>query len=270
MKIITSYQEFKEFRSTIESISFVPTMGNLHKGHMALIDKAKSYDSHVSASIFINPLQFNDASDFNNYPRSLEEDIALLSKHGCDSVFIPDSSMLENIKEIKAPDTALYLCGMNRPGHFDGVLTIVNKFFEITKPTRSFFGKKDFQQLTLIKNFVKENNLPIEIISVDTVREQNGLAMSSRNNRLSEFDREKASKLYNTLTSIKDNSNKLSNEMIKSFKHELTKEGFDVDYLTVCNPITLKDLGDFNSKPILVAIAASISGIRLIDNILID
>ena len=245
-------------------------MGNLHKGHMALIDKAKSYDSHVSASIFINPLQFNDASDFNNYPRSLEEDIALLSKHGCDSVFIPDSSMLENIKEIKAPDTALYLCGMNRPGHFDGVLTIVNKFFEITKPTRSFFGKKDFQQLTLIKNFVKENNLPIEIISVDTVREQNGLAMSSRNNRLSEFDREKASKLYNTLTSIKDNSNKLSNEMIKSFKHELTKEGFDVDYLTVCNPITLKDLGDFNSKPILVAIAASISGIRLIDNILID
>ena len=270
MKIITSYQEFKEFRSTIESISFVPTMGNLHKGHMALIDKAKSYDSHVSASIFINPLQFNDASDFNNYPRSLEEDIALLSKHGCDSVFIPDSSMLENIKEIKAPDTALYLCGMNRPGHFDGVLTIVNKLFEITKPTRSFFGKKDFQQLILIKNFVKENNLPIEIISVDTVREQNGLAMSSRNNRLSEFDREKASKLYNTLTSIKDNSNKLSNEMIKSFKHELTKEGFDVDYLTVCNPITLKDLGDFNSKPILVAIAASISGIRLIDNILID
>ena len=270
MKIITTYQQFVEFRSTIESISFVPTMGNLHKGHMALIDKAKSYDSHVSASIFINPLQFNDASDFNNYPRSLEEDIALLSKHGCDSVFIPDSSMLENIKEIKAPDTALYLCGMNRPGHFDGVLTIVNKFFEITKPTRSFFGKKDFQQLTLIKNFVKENNLPIEIISVDTVREQNGLAMSSRNNRLSEFDREKASKLYNTLTSIKDNSNKLSNEMIKSFKHELTKEGFDVDYLTVCNPITLKDLGDFNSKPILVAIAASISGIRLIDNILID
>ena len=270
MKIITSYQEFKEFRSTIESISFVPTMGNLHKGHMALIDKAKSYDSHVSASIFINPLQFNDASDFKNYPKSLDDDIALLSKHGCDSLFVPDSSILENIKEIKAPDTALYLCGMNRPGHFDGVLTIVNKLFEITKPTRSFFGKKDFQQLILIKNFVKENNLPIEIISVDTVREQNGLAMSSRNNRLSEFDREKASKLYNTLTSIKDNSNKLSNEMIKSFKHELTKEGFDVDYLTVCNPITLKDLGDFNSKPILVAIAASISGIRLIDNILID
>ena len=270
MKIITSYQEFKELRSTIESISFVPTMGNLHKGHMALIDKARSYDSHVTASIFINPLQFNDASDFNNYPKSLDDDITLLSKHGCDSLFVPDSSILENIKEIKASDTALYLCGMNRPGHFDGVLTIVNKLFEITKPTRSFFGKKDFQQLTLIKNFVKENNLSIEIISVDTVREQNGLAMSSRNNRLSEFDREKASKLYNTLTSIKDNSNKLSNEMIKSFKHELTKEGFDVDYLTVCNPITLKDLGDFNSKPMLAAIAASISGIRLIDNILID
>ena len=99
-------------------------MGNLHKGHMALIDKAKSYDSHVSASIFINPLQFNDASDFNNYPKSLDDDIGLLSKHGCDSVFIPDSSILENIKEIKAPDTALYLCGMNRPGHFLSLIHI--------------------------------------------------------------------------------------------------------------------------------------------------
>ncbi len=245
-------------------------MGNLHNGHMALIDKAKSYDSHVTASIFINPLQFNDDSDFSNYPKSLDEDIALLSKHGCDSVFIPDSSILENIKDIKAPDTALYLCGRNRPGHFDGVLTIVNKLFEITKPTRSFFGKKDFQQLTLIKNFVSENNLPIEIISVDTVREPNGLAMSSRNNRLSQSDREKASELYKTLSLIRDNSNNLSNEIIKSHKDELMRQGFDVDYLSVCNPISLKDLEDFNSKPILVAVAASISGIRLIDNILID
>ena len=101
MKIITAYQEFKEFRNSIKSISFVPTMGNLHKGHMALIDKARSYDSHISASIFINPLQFNDASDFNNYPKSLDDDIALLSKHGCDSVYIPNSSILENIKKIK-------------------------------------------------------------------------------------------------------------------------------------------------------------------------
>ena len=245
-------------------------MGNLHKGHMALIDKAKSYDSHVTASIFINPLQFNDDSDFNNYPKSLDEDIALLSKHGCDSVFIPDSSILENIKDIKAPDTALYLCGRNRPGHFDGVLTIVNKLFEITKPTRSFFGKKDFQQLILINNFVKENNLPTEIISVDTVRELNGLAMSSRNNRLSESDREKASKLYKTLSLIKDNLNNLSKKMIKNYKDELIRQGFDVDYLSICDPITLKDHVDFNSRPILVAIAASISGIRLIDNILID
>ncbi|MDB3996860.1 pantoate--beta-alanine ligase, partial [Gammaproteobacteria bacterium] len=172
--------------------------------------------------------------------------------------------------EIKAPDAALYLCGKNRTGHFDGVLTIVNKLFEITKPTRSFFGKKDFQQLTLIKNFVKENNLSIDIISVDTVREPSGLAMSSRNNRLSKSDREKASKLYNTLCLIKDNLDILSNEIIMSYKDDLIWQGFDVDYLTVCNPMTLKDPGDFNSKPILVAIAASISGIRLIDNILID
>ena len=149
-------------------------------------------------------------------------------------------------------------------------MTIVNKLFEITKPTRSFFGKKDFQQLTLIKNFVSENNLPIEIISVDTVREPNGLAMSSRNNRLSESDREMASELYKTLSLIRDNSNDLSKKIIKSHKDELMRQGFDVDYLSVCDPISLKDLEDFNSKPILVAIAASISGIRLIDNILID
>jgi len=270
LKIITAYQEFKEFRNTIESVSFVPTMGNLHKGHMALIDKAKSYNSHVTASIFINPLQFNDDIDFNNYPKSLDEDIALLSKHGCDSVFIPDSSILENIKDIKAPDAALNLCGRNRPGHFDGVLTIVNKLFEITNPTRSIFGKKDFQQLTLIKNFVIENNLPIKIISVDTVRELNGLAMSSRNNRLSQSDREKASKLYKTLSLIKDNSNNLSKKMIKNHKDELIQQGFDVDYLSACDPICLKDLVDLSSRPMLVAVAASISGIRLIDNILID
>jgi len=270
LKIITAYQEFKDFRNSIESVSFVPTMGNLHNGHMALIDKAKSYDSHVVASIFINPLQFNDASDFKNYPKSIDDDIAILSEHGCDSLFIPDSSILEDIKEIKAPDKALYLCGMNRPGHFDGVLTIVNKLFEIIKPSRSFFGKKDFQQLTLISNFVKENNLPIEIISVDTVREQNGLAMSSRNNRLSESDREKASKLYKTLNAIKENSHNLSYELINKHKDELTQQGFVIDYLSVCSPDSLKNLEDFNSRPILVAIAASISGIRLIDNILID
>jgi pantoate--beta-alanine ligase len=245
-------------------------MGNLHKGHMALIDKAKSYDSHVMASIFINPLQFNDTSDFNNYPKSLDNDIDLLSKHGCDSVFIPNSSILDKIKEIKAPDKALYLCGMNRPGHFDGVLTIVNKLFEITKPTRSFFGKKDFQQLRLIKDFIKEKNLSIEIISVDTVRELNGLALSSRNNRLSDSDKEKAAMLYKTLNTIKEKSDNLSYEMIQMYKDELTQQGFTVDYLSVCNPSTLKDLKDFHKKPILVAIAASISGIRLIDNILID
>ena len=270
MKIITEYQKFKDFRNTLNSISFVPTMGNLHKGHMALIDNARSHDSHITASIFINPLQFNDASDFKNYPKSLDNDIALLSKHGCDSVFIPNSSILEDIKEIKAPDTALYLCGANRPGHFDGVLTIVNKLFELIKPSRAFFGKKDFQQLTLIKNFVKENNMPIEIISVDTIRELNGLAMSSRNNRLSESDRKKASKLYKTLSAIKANSNNLSREMIKYHKDDLTEQGFDVDYLSVCNPNSLKDLKNFNLKPMLVAIAASIGGIRLIDNILID
>jgi len=245
-------------------------MGNLHNGHMTLIDNAKSYNSHVTALIFINPLQFNDASDFKNYPKSLDDDIALLSKHGCDSVYIPNSSILENIKKIKAPDIASNLCGMNRPGHFDGVLTIVNKLFEITKPARAFFGKKDFQQLTLIKNFVKDNNLPIEIISVDTVRELNGLAMSSRNNRLSESDRERAAKLYETLCSIKDNSDNLSYELIESHKNKLIQQGFDVDYLSVCDPNTLKDLENVNSNPMLVAIAASISGIRLIDNILID
>ena len=216
MKIITAYQEFKEFRNSIKSISFVPTMGNLHKGHMALIDKAKSYDSHVSASIFINPLQFNDASDFNNYPKTYDEDIIKLKESGCDILFIPDESILKGIKQIKAPQVANFLCGKNRPGHFDGVLTIVNRLFDIVKPSKAYFGKKDYQQFLLVSDFIDKNNLPIEIIGIDTVRENNGLALSSRNNHLNDFEKNVASNLFIVLNEIANNLDEIDGAYLDS------------------------------------------------------
>ena len=268
MKIITGYQEFKDIRAELSEVSFIPTMGNLHAGHMSLLERAKTYNNHISVSIFINPLQFNDKDDYINYPKTLDADLELLNEYGCDSVFIPDATILEGINKIKAPIKSSFLCGANRPGHFDGVLTIVNRLFEIVKPTYSFFGNKDYQQLLLISDYVKEKNLPITIISVDTVREHDGLALSSRNNRLSQDDRSKASSLYRALCAIK-NEEYISSNFIQSQKKILEQQGFTVDYISPCNPGTLEKALDFNERPMLIAIAASINGIRLIDNIII-
>ena len=268
MKIITGYQEYIDFRAQLLEVSFIPTMGNLHSGHMSLLEKAKTYNNHTSVSIFINPLQFNDRDDFTSYPKTLDADLELLNESGCDSVFIPDATILDDIYKINAPTKSSFLCGANRPGHFDGVLTIINRLFEIVEPTYSFFGSKDYQQLLLISDYVKEKNLPITIISVDTVRENDGLAMSSRNNRLSQDDRNKASSLYRTLCAIK-NEEYISSYFIQSQKDLLEQQGFTLDYLSPCNPNTLEKVSDFNERPMLVAVAASISGIRLIDNIII-
>ena len=141
-------------RAELSEVSFIPTMGNLHAGHMSLLERAKTYNNHISVSIFINPLQFNDKDDYINYPKTLDSDLELLNQRGCDSVFIPDATILEGINKIKAPIKSSFLCGANRPGHFDGVLTIVNRLFEIVKPTYSFFGNKDYQQLLLISDYV--------------------------------------------------------------------------------------------------------------------
>ena len=244
-------------------------MGNLHVGHASLIDKASNYNDPIFTSIFVNPLQFNDKKDFERYPITLDNDIKILESYNCSCLYLPDESILDNISKINAPSKANFLCGLDRPGHFDGVLTIVNKLFEIIKPSRAFFGLKDYQQLILISDFVNHNNLPIEIISAETVRDKNGLAMSSRNNHLSESDKLIASELYKALRIIEENKEKISKEFIDQITDKLITFGFSLDYLQLCDLNTLDQIEDMSKKPILIAIAANFKGIRLIDNIII-
>ena len=242
-------------------------MGNLHKGHISLLKKGLEIGKPTIVSIFVNPLQFNDLSDYKNYPITLEKDIEILKENKCDCLYIPDKSILNNIKEIKASKKSQYLCGLHRPGHFDGVLTILNKFFILLKPSHVIFGLKDFQQYILVKEFIKTTNSPIDIIGVETARDENGLALSSRNGLLSKKDLNKASLIYKTLLDIKNKSNSLSYDFLNSKKNYLIQEGFDIDYLETFNVETLQTSYRINNHSIIVAIAASIGGIRLIDNI---
>ena len=171
MKIFRSIKEFELARKDLKDLSYVPTMGNLHKGHISLIDLAKNYNNKIISTIYINPLQFNDKNDFQKYPKTLDRDIELLSESGCDYLLIPDDSILDEIKQIKAPlKLANKLCGLNRPGHFDGVLTILNRLFKIVRPQMVVFGKKDYQQLIIVKDFIESNNLPIIVKSSEIIR----------------------------------------------------------------------------------------------------
>ena len=269
MKIYNSIQEFINIKDNLSELTFVPTMGNLHQGHISLIDLAKQYENEIISSIYINRLQFNDMNDYEKYPKSLQSDIHLLERNGCDHLLIPDESILDDIKLIKAPSKSKKLCGKNRPGHFDGVLTILNKFFKIINPKISIFGKKDYQQFLLVKEFVIKNHSNIKIIGGDTIREDSGLALSSRNNLLSEEEKHIASSIYKVLCDIQSSKNLLNKKLLDNKKKYLTKLGFEVDYLTTCDASTLEESLSIDTNDLLVAIAAKLGEVRLIDNILI-
>tara|TARA_B100000941_G_scaffold268859_1_gene225765 strand:+ start:228 stop:1046 length:819 start_codon:yes stop_codon:yes gene_type:complete len=265
--VFNSIKEFNEIKDDLGNLSFIPTMGNLHRGHISLIDTAKQYKNKVIASIYINKLQFNDKNDYLNYPKTIENDINILDKHGCDYVLIPDDSIVENILNIKAPPKSNKLCGQSRPGHFDGVLTILNKFFQIINPEIVFFGKKDYQQFVLVRDFIRDNNLNIEIVGVDTVRNDSGLALSSRNNLLSNQEKIIATELYKALKDIAYNKTFLDSNLIDLKKDYLKSLGINVDYLISCDCDTFEECYKISEKDILVAVAAYIGKIRLIDNI---
>ena len=269
MKIYNSISEFIKIKDNLPELTFVPTMGNLHQGHISLIDIAKQYENEIISSIYINRLQFNDKNDYEKYPKSLDSDIKLLERNGCDYLLIPDESILDDIKLIKASSKSNKLCGKNRPGHFDGVLTILNKFFELINPKISIFGKKDYQQFLLVKEFVIKNYSNIKIIGGDTIREDSGLALSSRNNLLSEKEKHIASSIYKVLCDIKSSKNLLNKELLDNKKKYLTKLGFEVDYLTICDASTLEDSFSIDTNNLLVAIAVKLGKVRLIDNILL-
>lgn len=249
MKIISKTKEMIELRKKLKGkIGFVPTMGALHEGHISLVKRSVNENDITAVSIYVNPTQFNDPNDLKNYPKTIEKDIELLKKHKTDIVFTP------NYKEIY-PDNYTYritetsiskiLCGRFRPGHFDGVLTVVMKLLNIIKPHKAYFGYKDFQQYLLIKGMVKAFFIDSQIIGCPTVREKDGLAKSSRNMLLGELSRKKAPLIYKTIkdTSISD----------KEAKKILENEGFEVDYIETLWGRRFA--------------AARIGGIRLIDNV---
>ena len=234
---------------------FVPTMGALHAGHAALISAARKRSSHVVVSIFINPLQFNDPKDLEKYPRTPDHDRELALAAGASEVWFPTVEEIypSNPELVKAGPIGEVFEGFSRPGHFDGVLTVVKRLFDLVQPDFAIFGEKDFQQLFLIKQMVRNFNLPIEIIAHPTIREADGLAFSSRNIRLSPEDRAKAAIIYKALNSSRDQMNAVL----------ASEPAWKTDYATVINPENFKE--EFAPKQRAI-IAGWIGGIRLIDN----
>lgn len=283
MQIIQTASELRNALKRQDNIAFVPTMGNLHAGHIHLVKLAKQHASCVVASIFVNPLQFSPTEDLANYPRTLAADCEKLAAAGCDIVFTPSVSEIyptfdgKNIRQtmtIDPPPIANVLCGATRLSHFAGVATVVMKLFNMVQPDVAVFGKKDFQQLFIIKEMVRQFNLPIEIIAGETVREANGLALSSRNGYLTDTQRASASQLNNALQSIVNqikNGNKDFVQLEQQASVQLSKQDWDVDYISIRSSTTLQPASALD-KNLIVLGAAKITNktsgkTRLIDNI---
>ncbi|TDQ41501.1 pantoate--beta-alanine ligase [Aureibacillus halotolerans] len=264
-------------RSDGKTIGFVPTMGFLHEGHAALLKQARLENDLVVLSIFVNPTQFGPNEDFETYPRSLETDLDVAKRHGVDVVFTPAASEMypqrDLLASMSAGEAATKLCGASRPGHFDGVLIVVLKLFQLTQPNRAYFGRKDAQQVAVVKGMVKEYFLPIEIRTVATVREEDGLAKSSRNSRLTEGERQEASILYKSLsvveTLIKNAGDSTSSEAIENKWQAFLEENLSlgkVDYATLYSFPDLQPVKDL-SAPWIAAVAVQFPSARLIDNV---
>ncbi|MFK7807774.1 MAG: pantoate--beta-alanine ligase, partial [Saprospiraceae bacterium] len=277
-KISDLEKELAELRRKGLSTCFVPTMGALHQGHMSLVEKAKSVADLVVCSIFVNPAQFNEESDLDKYPRTIGADLKLLDQEGCHIVFIPEAKDIyakNEFSSLQADYGSLTstLEGEKRPGHFDGVATVVNRLFEIIQPNKACFGLKDFQQISIIRAMVKERRLPIEIIGCEIVREPSGLAMSSRNSLLKKEDLEHAAIIHKSMNWISQNMEKESfGKLREKAILNIEKAGLlKTEYLEFVDPDTFdkKDVSK-SEKPVVVLFAGWISGVRLIDNILVQ
>ncbi len=276
MLIVNSVLEVREAIKTWqlngERVAFVPTMGNLHAGHLHLVSLAQKKADRVVVSIFVNPNQFGVGEDFETYPRTEHEDQEKLATEHVDLLFQP------SVAEIYTPDAKTVVtvtglsdmyCGASRPGHFSGVSTVVCKLFNIVQPNIALFGLKDFQQLTVIKTMVRDLNIPVEIIGVDTVRESSGLAMSSRNGYLNEDEKRLAPKLYRSLSAARDAilaGNHAYAEIEQQALQFLQQAGFNPDYFSVCRSSDLQKACAEDVDLVLLA-AAKLGKTRLIDNI---
>ena len=278
MILIKNSQTFtaliKEEKAKKVKIGFVPTMGALHAGHLSLIKFARQKCELVVCSIFVNPIQFNVASDLANYPRPIENDIQLLVQEGCDILFHPEVDEIYGNGLVKDSSSDFgnlthLLEGAIRPGHFDGVVTIVKKLFQLCEPDEVFFGQKDYQQCLVIETLIQRNFPNIVFNICPILREENGLAMSSRNIRLSAEERKISHRIYKVLKDLKDNWQTQHWEIaLKNARHILSEAPFKLEYLCVCNAKTLDSIDNFEDNAIAL-VAVQLGNTRLIDNILL-
>jgi len=258
-------------RSARKIIGFVPTMGNLHQGHLNLVREARKLCDVVVVSIFVNPIQFGPNEDFDNYPRTLEQDQQLLAEVGCDIVFAPSVEQMYGNKprltNISVSDITNDLCGLQRPGHFDGVAVVVTKLFNMVQPNYAFFGEKDYQQLAVIRQFVQDLNIPLEVIGVPIARAEDGLALSSRNGYLTEQERQTAPLIYRSLKAAEQQlyEGVVLDAVLTGIRQTLTDAGFVVDYIEARTP-ELQKIDEF-SQDLVLFIAAKLGKTRLIDNL---
>lgn len=280
MKVLKSKKTLIDYierqREMGKKIGFAPTMGALHQGHISLYEAAKKENDEIISSIFINPTQFNNPDDFKKYPKTLDSDLEMLEKAGVDAVYVPDVEDIypEEMKSKKYDFDGLEneMEGKQRPGHFDGVGTVVEELFRQVKPHNAYFGEKDFQQLAIIKKLVEKLKLSIKIHGVPTMREKNGLAMSSRNLRLTEKERDDAKIIYETLTKVNDWFRVVSVKEIKERVHEIFENTeFKLEYFIIANEETLKETDFFyKDKNYRAFIVVHVRDVRLIDNIHLD
>lgn len=278
MRVISALDTLSDVISTFvkkgETIGFVPTMGALHEGHLSLVNKSKKQNEVTVVSVFVNPLQFNNATDLEKYPRVIEEDIELLKQQEIDVVFIPSEEELyasKPIVSINFGPLAQTLEGEFREGHFEGVGVIVSKLLHLVNPTRAYFGLKDLQQFFLIRTMCRDLSFPCEIIGVETIRESSGLALSSRNNRLSDKGKADAAVIFEGLTRIKIGiENGLQLDVILEEARNLYEgqENFELEYLEAVDPKNLSKVDRYDSlNELAVCVAGYVEGIRLIDNL---
>jgi len=262
------------WRNDGETIAFVPTMGNLHQGHLALVEQAKKIATRVVVSIFVNPMQFSKGGDFDCYPRTLAQDSDALEKCGVDILFSPKTSEMYptgsgKTTRVEVPGVSDILCGAHRAGHFIGVATVVTKFFNMVQPDIAVFGKKDYQQLHIIKRMIADLAMPIKILGVDTLRESSGLAMSSRNSYLTPKEKQHAALIYQLLLDIAEkirNGDEDHENLSLYGMKKLKESGFSPDYVEIRRRDNLEKTGQGQTN-LVILIAAQLGKARLIDNL---
>lgn len=276
MLIITTAKEVNDVLNSthvpLKTIGFVPTMGALHEGHLSLIEKSKNDNDLTVCSIFVNPTQFNNAVDFEKYPKTVDQDVNLLKKVGCNIVFIPTIETIypEGLTKKKYDFKGLDLVmeGKFRPGHFDGVAEVVLRLFDLIKPQKAYFGEKDFQQLQIIRLITKQFKPSVEVIGMPTLRETSGLAMSSRNKRLNEEELIQASLIYKIMQHVKQQNFDDFQKLTSLIENEFSKTKMELEYVSVCEETTLQEAKyrKLNEK-YRIFIAAFLNSVRLIDNL---